>query len=454
MAAIVEAIDIEREAKLDVVEEVAGPDQVQEVGDVKASSYLLSAASAVFEQRNVQQAIRDALIKHGFETLSRTVFGLLAGMNTEEMKFLDLLWDPSFDDGWLYLSDEMIRMQITNDQGSHAYKHFCNRVLLAGDYTENVDYKMIEYDDPLIILYNKINWTDLSSSQRPKKIPNKKYFAVTGDTYSDLLSRASTDKGKLARATFRKVVKASRMMVQYNNIRDLVTSHARALEKDSAIAAAEARVQAEHDARVKAERLIHKLEEEKRGPTEYQPQVFYIASNDGMRANHQYKFGVTDAPSTVDRRQSAYKCGYAKGYEVKMIYMIETPQAKGVEAHFKYSVQRYLETPGSEIVILRFRLIKLLADRSANAMRGNIDDLISMEHNFLQILADDDPLPPYWGESAPVLAITDGTSQVPVNATSKPFSCSKCGKGYETKGWITKHERTCKVVPVTAAIAA
>ena len=54
------------------------------------------------------------------------------------------------EEKWIYLSDDIIKSQMTNEKGKDALIHFYKRVLLQGDYEENVDYKKIEANDELV----------------------------------------------------------------------------------------------------------------------------------------------------------------------------------------------------------------------------------------------------------------------------------------------------------------
>ena len=54
---------------------------------------------------------------------------------------------------WIYLSDELILGNLTNETKKDAIRHFHNRILLKGDFQEGIDYKEIKKDDGLVINY-------------------------------------------------------------------------------------------------------------------------------------------------------------------------------------------------------------------------------------------------------------------------------------------------------------
>ena len=95
------------------------------------------------------------------------------------------------------LSDEIILGQLTNETGKDAIADFIKRKLIRCDeYIENIHYKIIKKDDPLVITYVNL----YSANLRNRKVSNrKKYYAITGDTYEDLLMKSNTKNGRFIR---------------------------------------------------------------------------------------------------------------------------------------------------------------------------------------------------------------------------------------------------------------
>lgn len=94
---------------------------------------MVDLAGVVYEQQSIRREIQDALTKFNYESITRSEFGQLAGMNQDEIKYLDMFWDPAFNSGWLYLSDDIIKSQLSNEKGNNTVNHFNTRVLLAGN---------------------------------------------------------------------------------------------------------------------------------------------------------------------------------------------------------------------------------------------------------------------------------------------------------------------------------
>lgn len=153
-----------------------------------------------------------ALVKYGYSEISNQQLADHMGFSPEEQRMLTMFWEPAFNGSWIYLSDEIILEQITNESGKDALIHFYKRVLLTDDYIENVDYKKIKRDDKLVKEYEKFYSPNLAN----RKTSNRKtYYAITGDMYKDLLLKSANKKGKTTRQYYRKVEQLAIFMKDY-----------------------------------------------------------------------------------------------------------------------------------------------------------------------------------------------------------------------------------------------
>lgn len=380
-------------------------------------------AQVVYDQQNVRQEIRAALEKFNFQPLDRHEFGQLVGMSSEEIKYLDLFWDPAFNKGWLYLSNDMIKSQLTNDKSKDAVQNFYKRVLLTSDYVLGIDYKQINQDDHLIDLYEKSSSSNLKRNSNRKIIAGKLYYAVSGETYIDLLTKASTEGGKLARSTFRKVANAARMMFEYINVMHAIMSEQKNVETQIKLAAAE-------------KRMI-KLEEEKRGPKEYPDEWFYFATCEMMARSRAYKFGIITKQDTPTKRLSTYDCGYTEYCALDYVMCVKTKCAKSVESGFREIVRPYLKAPRQDVVLLTFARCKKIALDLLAAVNSNISDLVNMEMEFLNL--NDEPTPVFVrGEDN--LIKFEGIKSLP-KLQIPP--CDKCGKIYVRASYREAHVEKC-----------
>lgn len=342
-------------------------------------------------------------------------------MTNEEMTQLDILWEPTFNKGWLYLSDDMIKSQLTNDKSKDALGNFYRQVLTTSDYIVDKDYKSIEYEDPLIDLYFKSRSLNLKTGNKPRKVNGKRYYAVTGETYKDLIARASTEGGKAARALFRKVESLARLMYDYILAHEAIT--------------AQKRIEEEKTLRIEAESNVIALEKEKRGPKEYPKEWFYMATCDLMARSRAYKFGIITKDNTPKKRISAYDCGYLEFISLNFVYLVETNNAKAIEDAFRTTVFPYLKNTHKDVVLLSFDVCKRIADQLTKVTEINITSLLEMEQKFPQL--GKEPKPVYLREDGELKC--EGMSP----AAKPNLSCPKCGKVYSRGGFLTAHEAKC-----------
>jgi hypothetical protein len=137
----------------------------------------------------------------------------LIGFTDKEILMLKLYWDPCFNKSWLYLSDELILENLTNETSKHALKHFYIKILIP-NYEENIDYKEVTIDDEII----KKWWTNLAiTNPNYKPASNKKYYIVTGESYKCMLMASRAKKGKETRKYY---IKANNIYEKIVNTND------------------------------------------------------------------------------------------------------------------------------------------------------------------------------------------------------------------------------------------
>ena len=73
----------------------------------------------------------------------------LMGFNDEEIKLLSLYWDSAYNKAWLYLSDDLILGNLTNEVGRNALSHFFTRTLIPF-FKEGEEYKEVKSSDRLV----------------------------------------------------------------------------------------------------------------------------------------------------------------------------------------------------------------------------------------------------------------------------------------------------------------
>ena len=88
---------------------------------------------------------------------------------------------------WIYLSDELILENLTNETTKFAVPDFIKRILIT-TYEEEIDYKQVLADNELVKF-------SLSNSLRKNKPGNrKKYYLVTKKAYNNMIDRRKYSK--------------------------------------------------------------------------------------------------------------------------------------------------------------------------------------------------------------------------------------------------------------------
>ena len=110
----------------------------------------------------------------------------LSGFNDDEINMLTLYWQPCFNNSWIYLSDNLILENLTNETGKDAIRNFYNQIMIP-TYEEGIDYQQVSADNELVKF-------SLSNSSNPKKAHNKKYYLVTKKAYNNMIDRRKYSK--------------------------------------------------------------------------------------------------------------------------------------------------------------------------------------------------------------------------------------------------------------------
>jgi hypothetical protein len=94
--------------------------------------------------------IQNALTKFEYKEPTMSELAKFIGFNDDELKMLNVFWEPVFNKSWIYLSPSM----ITQDMGYSKLSNFYTQVLRI-KYNENIDYKEVESNDPLVQSYRE-----------------------------------------------------------------------------------------------------------------------------------------------------------------------------------------------------------------------------------------------------------------------------------------------------------
>ena len=251
----------------------------------------------------------------------------LSGYTEEELKYAKLFWETTFNQSWLYLSDDYIKEWLTNEQKKNTLEHFYNRNLIK-NYEENIDYKKIKKDHPLV---EKYRW---SKNTTDKKIPSnrKKYFIVTGDCLKNLLMTSKTQRGQIIRNYFIKTEKLAMMMFKYLHLLD--KKYINELKEE-----------------VKTLEFSNKLLS-----TVYNPpkQYIYVASTNNYMKDNIYKIGRT---INLQSRLSTYNTGRPDYDRYEYVKIYECDNYVDKEREINTSLLSYKLNPRKELFVMDYNNI-------------------------------------------------------------------------------------------------
>ena len=165
--------------------------------------------------------VKEALNKFNYSEVTIEQLADYFNFTDVQKNMIKRFWDSTFYNNYILLSDEIVLEQLIDEKGNYALAHFYNRILLKCDsegnpcYKINDNYICITKDHDLVKMYNNSGLPNLANQKNAIKQTTKKYYAVTGDTYSDLLQRSNTKNGASARDYYRKVDRLAKFMKDY-----------------------------------------------------------------------------------------------------------------------------------------------------------------------------------------------------------------------------------------------
>ena len=156
-------------------------------------------------------AIKTALVKYDYCEPTLIQLAQHVGFNDDEIRMLNVFWEPVFNKSWIYLS----RSMITIDMG---YKKMSNfyRDTLRSKYEEGVDYIEVDSNHDVIKLYHSSDeyLSSLGSTTHTGgKVP--KYYLVNGRALKKMLVKCNTKRGNAVCEYYIKVEELAVFMKEY-----------------------------------------------------------------------------------------------------------------------------------------------------------------------------------------------------------------------------------------------
>lgn len=138
----------------------------------------------------------------------------LMGFTPEEADWVDKFWDLTFNNDWIYLSDEIITEWMGYSFNKSTITNF-NKKILTSKFQIETDYKEVKKDHPLIQSCPPTNVGKISDSNGKWGGSNRKYYIINGQTLKTCLMLANTEQGKKVRQYYIKVESLAALMSHY-----------------------------------------------------------------------------------------------------------------------------------------------------------------------------------------------------------------------------------------------
>lgn len=254
-----------------------------------------------------QQLIEKALKFEGemnFEVAAR-----LAEFSEIEINYAKIFWEPAFNNSWMYLSDEIITDWMGKKKTKDSIRDFRND--MRKHYMENVDYKEVDFGNPLVQKY-----LESCPDFFPGKKHNKKYYIITGHTLKKMLMKAGSKKGSeicdyfIKTETLAKSMCLIQLAISERKMKELEEENKSLLHKNQL-----------------ADDKLEKLNFKRFARTN--DQTVYIISSHGYALEGMFKIGRTKG--SINRRIAELNTGRAPGDSLKLLHSFKVSDCAHTE---------------------------------------------------------------------------------------------------------------------------
>ena len=397
-------------------------DKIEKVERVLALAAVYATKSEAVETSDValmrrvrcSDETKTMLAQMEYKEVTYDVMATKLEFTEDQMRMLKMFWDPAFNNGWIYLDDDIILTQMTNEKGKNALGNFFK--LLKAEYKENVDYKKIKANDELIKIYESMIPAGVRNRKNKATSNRKLYYAVTGETYKDLLMRASTKKGKDSRDYYRKVERLAMLM------RDYITAlHQYLMAKsENELRTKLAEEKAEAVRQTRRAKLVDAFTEH--FAIKENTGSFYIATSRAYAAKNFFKLGITtDLPG----RLRQYNCERPASDMMYYAYIFECHEPKQIENKLKFLLKAFnKKNPKKghhdENYSVPYRRLKRIVELVCEHHSEEVEVLNEIINNFTEEFLSESTIPdainitPETAEEVTALV----TTTTPINMTT------------------------------------
>jgi phage anti-repressor protein len=295
-------------------------------------------------------SVESALVKFGYTQPTSSQMAEFVGFSDEQIDMLKLFWDPAFNGSWIYLDDDTVLTNMTNQGKANGLPRFFKH--LISEYDEGEDYRKIKATDQLVQFY-------LAQKMKEKKKNEtrggKHYYAVSGECFKLLLQTSKTTAGKKLRRYFIQVEKLAHMQHSYMSALSSHLLQQQIETKDEEL----------RQANKKINRCTVFINNIQAAETD---SFIYIASRPSLAEQDFNKVGSISSCTytAVSGRLQSYNTGCTEGDLFAYYYIRKVHDASGLDAYLKKMLAPCKKNRGKEMVLMDFDSLRSIVDHVAD----------------------------------------------------------------------------------------
>ena len=331
--------------------------------------------------------VKEALNRFNYSEVTIEQLADYFNFTDVQKNMIKRFWDSTFYNNYILLSDEIILEQLTDEKGKNALYHFYKQILLKCDsdgnpyYKINDDYICITKDHDLVQLYNNSGSLNLGNQKSAIKQTTKQYYAVTGDTYSDLLQRSNTTNGASARDYYRKVDRLAKFMKNY-----IIALHEHIMQRHNdeqkQMLIEQKQIIAEKDAKFNRINTINMELVSYKKSIDKDESIFIVATYN-YATQGVFKVGRT---KDMKNRLSCLNLTHISGDKVFLLHEFKVNDSLAINHYIHKKLKGFAARKGSEFFICQYNLLKQIieliidGDESySDTINSIIDDMYAIK---------------------------------------------------------------------------
>ena len=297
--------------------------------------------------------VKEALNKFNYSEVTIEQLADYFNFTDVQKNMIKRFWDSTFYNNYILLSDEIVLEQLTDEKGKDALSHFYIRVLLSCDsegnpyYKINDNYICITKDHDLVKMYNNSYSPNLANRKTSNR---KQYYAVTGDTYSDLLQRSNTKNGASARDYYRKVDRLAKFMKDY-----IIALHEHIMQRHND---EQKKIIAEKDAKFNRINTINMELVSYKKSIDKDESIFIVATYN-YATQGVFKVGRT---KDMKNRLSGLNLTHISGDKVFLLHEFKVNDSLAINHYIHKKLKGFAARKGSEFFICQYNLLKQIIE--------------------------------------------------------------------------------------------